>query len=82
MIDFLDSLEVNDHWIDSIYIVELVNSESLVDIRFEQHYYSKHIGLVDRRVRMLDTQDPAVSIDDFENFAQAGYKLSQSRIIQ
>ena len=82
MIDFLDSLEVNDYWVDSIYMVELVKSESLVDIRFEQHFYAKHIGLVDRRVKMLDTQDPAVNIDEFEDFAQAGYKLFQSRIIQ
>ena len=80
MINFMDSMLVNGVYMDSVFHIEYVDKESLVDIRFEEHFYAKGQGLIMRNVRMLDSQDESLIIPLFEDYAEAGYLLQQVKL--
>lgn len=84
IIDFYPEYEFDQSFIDSVFQVELVNFESTIEIRFEEHFYANNIGLISRNVAILDTQsypNTILSREIFESVAEAGYILKQTLII-
>ena len=84
IIDFYSEYEFGSGIVDSVYHVELVNFESVIEYRFEEQFYANNIGLIRRNVAILDTQtypDTLLNQEIFESFAEKGYILNQTLII-
>lgn len=84
IIDFYTEYEFGSDLVDSVYHVELVNFESTIEYRFEEHFYANNIGMIRRNLAIMDTQtypNSILSREIFESVAEAGYILNQTLII-
>ena len=64
--------------IDAAYVT-LVSSENLIELREWREVYGKGEGLLERRIRVLDTQIADSSIA-FEDRAERGFTLTMRRV--
>lgn len=73
----LDTIaSVGNKMYEQVAVVELANSENLIEYRWGQEWYGKRIGLIYRELRVLDTQKITPN-ELWEQKAEKGFIVKQ-----